>query len=188
MKADGPVDWITKTLHLTHARDYDVSLEALGCIYAFLEVRKLALPQKQIDSNEVSNQDSQDQFDELDYDDPILNAMLGGHVSVVEPQHQSDDLDRQLAMIIKKDLEPALQSVVNNFFVSPWILASRSYPERQRYLSTSIFCWVGCAAVLVSHGLKVVCFLVSRLIFTQPEPELGFLPYALWSQFLAEDW
>ncbi|BGP11154.1 hypothetical protein JCM10049v2_007053 [Rhodotorula toruloides] len=152
--------WTSHLLDSPLALDPMIGREAIKVIDCFLDVRRAALPrQKAIqaanDDGQGESQDDFGTFDDLDFDDPTLNAMLGIEGDAAGVGGGDDALrsaDKACAELLKTTITPAFFRLVSNIFVS----SSGSSPtiaDRVSYAQYAVECWVRCAAVAVENGV-----------------------------------
>ncbi|BGP03234.1 hypothetical protein RTG_02578 [Rhodotorula toruloides ATCC 204091] len=152
--------WTSHLLDSPLALDPMIGREAIKVIDCFLDVRRAALPRKNVaqaanDGGQGESQDDFGTFDDLDFDDPTLNAMLGIEGEAADTGGGDDALrasDKACAELLKTTITPAFFRLVSNIFVS----SSGSGPtiaDRVSYAQYAVECWVRCAAVAVENGV-----------------------------------
>lgn len=190
-----------------------IGREAIKVIDCFLDVRRTALPHKKSaqaadDDGHGESQDDFGTFDDLDFDDPTLNAMLGiegetagsgtggddalrttdkacAEVSASQPTC-SIPTDRVRLQLLKTTITPAFFRLVSNIFVS----SSGSGPtiaDRVSYAQYAVECWVRCAAVAVENGVAVR-FSSSRFLPDRNQPVSCAQDWRPYLQYGAQSW
>ncbi|GEM12530.1 methyl methanesulfonate-sensitivity protein 22 [Rhodotorula toruloides] len=154
--------WTSHLLDSPLALDPMIGREAIKVIDCFLDVRRAALPRKKNAAqvaNDAGQEESQDDFgtfDDLDFDDPTLNAMLGIEGEGAGAGAGGDDAlrsaDKACAELLKTTVTPAFFRLVSNIFVGS-TGSGPSIVDRVSYAQYAVECWVRCAAIAVENGV-----------------------------------
>ncbi|BGP51428.1 hypothetical protein JCM10450v2_007370 [Rhodotorula kratochvilovae] len=153
--------WTSQLLDSPLALDPMIGREAIRTIDCFLDVRRAALPRAAGPAQAAGEESgvSQDDFgmlDDLDFDDPALNAMLGieaAGCSADAQQRLEDELkakDKAFAELLKSTIAPAFFRLVSNIFVDqPG--SGPTVGDRVSYAQSAVECWTRCLAVAVEN-------------------------------------
>ncbi|GAA5872737.1 hypothetical protein JCM1840_004505 [Sporobolomyces johnsonii] len=157
--------WTSQLLDSPLALDPMIGREVIKTIECFLDVRRAALPRAAAlalpatqDEGGMS-QDDFGMFDDLDYEDPSLNALLGIESDTIDKDDglasRSTELqakDEAIAKIVKASLAPAFFHLVSNIYVDT-IGSGPTVGDRASYAEQVVGCWTRCLALMVEHGL-----------------------------------
>ncbi|GAA5891519.1 hypothetical protein JCM8208_007311 [Rhodotorula glutinis] len=152
--------WTSQLLDSPLALDPMIGREAIRTIECFLDVRRAALPRPTVPQGAAAGHgDSQDDFgmlDDMDFDDPALNAMLGidGGAGVADGQQKREDeikaQDKAFAELLRTRIAPAFFRLVSNIFVDQQA-SGPTVVDRVSYAQTAVECWTRCLAVAVEN-------------------------------------
>ncbi|GAA6053760.1 hypothetical protein JCM3770_005104 [Rhodotorula araucariae] len=153
--------WTSQLLDSPLALDPMIGREAIRTVECFLDVRDAALPRaagpaQAIGDNAGVSQDDFGMLDDLDFNDPALNAMLGietGGGNACDEQQHEDVLktkDKAFAELLKSTIAPAFFRLVSNIFVDqPG--TGPTVGDRISYAQSAVECWARCLAVAVEN-------------------------------------
>ncbi|GAA5960664.1 hypothetical protein JCM21900_005446 [Sporobolomyces salmonicolor] len=157
--------WTSQLLDSPLALDPMIGREVIKTIECFLDIRRAALPRAPApaplaaqDEGGIS-QDDYGMFDDLDYEDPSLTALLGIENGMVDKDDRvaskSTELqsrDQAVAEIVKASLAPAFFHLVSNIYVDA-VGSGPTVGDRASYAEHVVECWTRCLALMVEHGL-----------------------------------
>lgn len=139
--------------------DHLVGSEIVHVLSVFLELRDAALP-----SRRKPNDQSQDDYGDFDaelYNDPALNALLGGGAgddppSAVGPSGDVQERDRAFAELARSSLSGSFYRVLSNLFNSASGASGSAVLIKSKlgFAHQLVDCWVKCAQAVVGHSLK----------------------------------
>ncbi|GAA5980665.1 hypothetical protein JCM5350_003583 [Sporobolomyces pararoseus] len=158
--------WTSDLLSSALALDPMIGREVLKTIDCYLDLRSISLeaivPAPPPTDPSSAQQDSQDDYGmgEFDFEDPALDALLGGGEAV--PGVTSDlvtsesqvrlESDKLLAQTVMKTLVPSFFNLINLIYGNS-IGAGPKIGDRSSYTNDVVDSWTRCIAILVSHGL-----------------------------------
>ncbi|GAA5839103.1 hypothetical protein JCM9279_002597 [Rhodotorula babjevae] len=152
--------WTSQLLDSPLALDPMIGREAIRTIECFFDVRRAALPRPSAPQAAAAGHgESQDDFgmlDDLDFDDPALNAMLGidGGSGVADSQQQREDelkaKDKAFAELLRTTIAPAFFRLVSNIFVDQQA-SGPTVVDRVSYAQTAVECWTRCLSIAVEN-------------------------------------
>ncbi|GAA5932404.1 hypothetical protein JCM1841_001376 [Sporobolomyces salmonicolor] len=157
--------WTSQLLDSPLALDPMIGREVIKTIECFLDIRRAALPRAPVPAPPAAqdeggiSQDDYGMFDDLDYEDPSLTALLGIENGTVDKDDRmaskSTELqsrDQAVAEIVKASLAPAFFRLVSNIYVDA-IGSGPTVGDRASYAEHVVECWTRCLALMVEHGL-----------------------------------
>ncbi|KAM0752919.1 hypothetical protein T439DRAFT_378677 [Meredithblackwellia eburnea MCA 4105] len=146
---------ISELLESESARDPLLGGEILDCLRDFLNARSKALPAPLPTSDEPGiSQDEFESFD-LDFDDPLLNQMLGVDVNVaLDVRTANDTKDKEFAEIVAFSISPALHRLLITLYSPVSSTPGAISPEQlSEYAKVVIDCWISVLAVPLQHQI-----------------------------------
>ncbi|SCZ94370.1 BZ3500_MvSof-1268-A1-R1_Chr12-2g03853 [Microbotryum saponariae] len=155
--------WTSSLLESPLALDPMIGLEIVRTVACFLDLRAKAKPRINATAPLAAtgadagiSQDEFGMFDEMDFEDPALNAMLGVESTTAPEGGDDRDLfkrkDAGFAQMIKSELSPAFFRLVSNIFGSTeW--RGPTVGDRVAYAQQVVETWIRCVAVMVQHNL-----------------------------------
>ncbi|SCV73101.1 BQ2448_7026 [Microbotryum intermedium] len=153
--------WTSSLLESPLALDPMIGLEIVRTVVCFLDLRAKAQPRTSATAPLAAagagiSQDEFGMFDEMDFEDPALNAMLGVESTTASAGIDGRDLfqkkDAEFAHMIKSELSPAFFRLVSNIFGSAeW--RGPTVGDRVAYAQQVVETWVKCISVMVQHDL-----------------------------------
>ncbi|KDE03238.1 hypothetical protein MVLG_06267 [Microbotryum lychnidis-dioicae p1A1 Lamole] len=155
--------WTSLLLESPLALDPMIGLEIVRTVACFLDLRARAKPRinattplAATDADAGISQDEFGMFDDMDFEDPALNAMLGVESTTAREGGDDRDLfkrkDAGFAQMIKSELSPAFFRLVSNIFGSTeW--RGPTVGDRVAYAQQVVETWIRCVAVMVQHDL-----------------------------------
>ncbi|GAA5990379.1 hypothetical protein JCM10908_007345 [Rhodotorula pacifica] len=151
--------WTSNLLDTALALDPMIGRETIKTIECFLDVRHAAMTAPALATaaaviNNDGNGESQDDYGGLDFDfdDPALNALLGGEENAADPKAELRAKDKASAELLKSTIIPAFFRLVSNVLAD----TSTSGPtvsDRTTYAQYAVSAWARCLAVAVENGV-----------------------------------
>ncbi|GAA6014496.1 hypothetical protein JCM10207_001627 [Rhodosporidiobolus poonsookiae] len=150
--------WTTQLLQSPLALDPMIGRETVKTMSCFFDVRRAALPrppqpQLALADGNGESQDDYGMLDDLDFDDPALNALLGIETTgnAAGGSTAADEVrakDKALGELVKTRLSRAFFDLVSKIYVDS-AGSGPTVTDRAAYAQYTIECWVRCIAVAV---------------------------------------
>ncbi|GAA6037754.1 hypothetical protein JCM8097_002325 [Rhodosporidiobolus ruineniae] len=154
--------WTSQLLQSPLSLDPMIGRETIQMLTCFLDTRRSALPRptppQPAPAGDAGNGESQDDYgmlDDLDFDDPALNAMLGIEpAGAADSQKEREDAvrvkDKVFGQLVVERLSPAFFALVSMIFLdTPG--KRPTVTDRIGYAQETVECWMRCVAVAVEN-------------------------------------